>query len=919
MRRRLVIILLLALAGVFLRPEGGLLACGGRDVILSGDPALLSPADTYRFDDRGNLLLHRSTARIPPPLARTIAEEFLRRRLPDPPLPLTFRKLEFVHGKLIYQYESEPLPGYRGSYHLGPVNFVVDRLVLDVDALTGDLYLADGCGSAPGRLLYRYDPGDFEGIRLATGEAPIPNNTNFIARKTGNPVEVDGWIRPEEWKGTGHKYFYLGKYRPHAPSEPHKEPYYYVEVWSQIDDDNIYFAVKTDTPYWIALMFKETPNLGMLGAYTDAKLLKSDGEITDRHFTQRKDRTFYLGLDGEDHILAGGVRQKDFYTYEFAFPLRTGDPDDISFEPGRAYNMLLLVGNTLEHYGIFTLDDAHANHDHSKNNKEHVDVWASNEETIRIGGPADRDIFGNPVRPLFASYVSGFDPSKSDNHFHYAEVAIKDFEKRASMTRFISWLSMFLGLGGMVVMITRLRRPPRNGHHDRGGRDLMRTGWFRAFVSWRYFRHLFIIPTLAVFLLIIYLGFFDIQDGRKNIATVFTWTLWWSLIIFSFIFAGRLWCMMCPFAALGDLAQRFVSLNRRLPRWLQNMGLQAFAFVLLTWLFAVLAFDSRPVVTSVVILSILAAAVLFSMIYQRRSFCRHICPIGAVIGLYSTVAPVELRSSRGERCSAHGTKTCGAVCPMLESPHSLDSNIYCNFCMQCRSACPSLNLGLRLRSFGKDIYARVHNSCTEAVASMLLMGVVIVETLAMTSSWQPLKDGLSALTGIDSQTAIYTIVFALVVLLPAGVFYLFCYLLRLWLGREGYTTRGLVTRLAFLFIPSGVALHLAHNIQHLFIEGPVAVPATLRFLQGLGIGRSLPLNWNPSPLMGLEPIFFIQMGIIIVGLGLTFFVMYRMLRGLNWSFRATYKTAVVMSSYALIVVLTSIYMLGLPMSARHVH
>ena len=96
----------------------------------------------------------------------------------------------------------------------------------------------------------------------------------------------------------------------------------------------------------------------MLGAYIDAKLMKSDGEVSDRYFTQRKDNTFYLAEDTKDDIMLKANYQEDFYTYEIAFPLKTGDQQDVPFEIGKAYNFLLLVGNTLEHHGIFTLDEA---------------------------------------------------------------------------------------------------------------------------------------------------------------------------------------------------------------------------------------------------------------------------------------------------------------------------------------------------------------------------------------------------------------------------------------------------------------------------------------------------------------------------------------------------------------------------------
>jgi polyferredoxin len=913
---------LLILAALFSFDAQKAYACNGKDVILSEDPLLLNQNGKYSVrDDEGNLLVHKSEVFISPQLARSIAEKFVIDNIKDPSLPLTFRKFEHVHNKLVYQFESGPVDNYNGKYHLGPVNFQVEKLVLDVDAVTGNLHIATGCGSAPAKLLYRYNPDDFDGDFAVSSETFASNNTNFIARKTGNRIKIDGRISPEEWENTGHRYFYLGTYKPHNPSEDHQEPYYYVEVWTQIDEDNIYFAVKTDTPFWVGLMFKKDANLGMLGAYRDAKVMRSNGEVTDRHFTQRQDKTFYLKNDDHDHVLAKGHHQNDFYTYEFAFPLKSNDKQDVAFENGKAYNMLLVAGNTLDHYGIFTLDKAHANHDHSKNNQEHVDVWASNETMFRIGSSAEKDIYGRAVAAAFTGFDSGYDPTKNDNHFHYVASHLKNFAGRSSITRAISWLSVILGLIGVGIILNRITTSSSKHslRKNSEGFDVMKIKWLKGLVTSKFFRYIFIIPTLFVFLAIIYLGFFDVQDGQRNIATVFTWTLWWSLIIFTLILMGRFWCMMCPFAFIGDLAQRIVSLNKKLPSWLQNMGLQTIGFLVLTWAFTILAFGSSPFVTSVVIVIILAAAIIFSMIYERRSFCRHICPVGAVIGIYSMVSPIELRSCSKGRCDIHKRKTCSEACPMMESPENMDNNVYCNFCMKCEPACPSQNLSLRLRSFGKDIYASFHKSRAEALAALFLLGVVIVETLAMTSSWEPLKAGFSSLTGITAPTLVYTIAFTFVILIPVGVFYLICYLLKLWIGKSEYKTQDLVKQFAFLFIPLGVGLHFAHNIQHLLMESPKAVPATIRFLQNIGIGTSLSVNWNPSPLLELQPIFFIQMSILIGGFGFTLYILYRLLKHFQKPLYHAYKMTIAMSLYALVIVLSAVYMLGLPMSGRHVH
>ncbi len=902
------------------------IACGGVNVRLDDNPSgvafkKISSSRWHIYLDRnGNLLFNRSKVKISPARAEAIVNKFIRERVPYLKKGFKFRKLELVHGRLIYQYESnERLSGYNGKYHLGPVNFIVDHLILDVDALTGELFIANGCGAAPGQLLAKYNPEDIPEVEELKYGPYISDNTNFIARNTGNTIRVDGIISEDEWKNTGHRYFYIGEFSPHKQNQPHKKTFYHVEIWSQISNGNIYFAVKTDTPYWIGLLFKDDPNLGMLWSYRDAKVLKSNGEVTDRHFIQRKDKTFFLAKDSRDDIISAAAMQDDLYTYEFAFPLNTGDREDIDFIEGRAYNMLVLVGNTLEHYGIFTMDPAHKNHAHSKNNKEHTDVWASNETTLRIGTPPQTDILGKPVNVNFTDYISGYDSSLNDTHFHYAAHMVSDIKNRSLLVYYINIVTILIGIFGMAFLFIKTKEMPGQSLFTKPEINLFRFRPLRRFFNSRYYRIMFTLPVLIVFIFIIFAGIFDTQDGRQNIATVYTWTLWWSLIIFSFILFGRLWCMMCPFAFVGDIAQRFISLKRRLPQWLQNMGFQIIAFVALTFAYAYYSLYQKPFATSVLIIGILAASVISSIVFTRRTFCRYLCPIGAVIGLYSLVSPFKITPETQRRCTNHRDKTCTGECPMLEDPYNLDSNLYCNYCMKCLSACPSSNLTLKYRGIARDLIDGMKRSPVEAMASLFLFGIVLFETLAMTSAFPLLKKFVSEVTGITSSNVLFTITYLSIVILPGALFFLLCFTLSKWLNRGDLTVSVLIKELAFPFIPLGIGLHLSHNMNHLFIEAPVALPASLRLLKKAGLFSSKMINWNPGPLLGGKGIFFLQMLSIIAGFIFTIYLLYRTMKRLDIKAYSLIKTAVVMGLYAVITVTVTFYMIGLPMNGRHVH
>jgi hypothetical protein len=69
------------------------------------------------------------------------------------------------------------------------------------------------------------------------------------------------------------------------------------------------------------------------------------------------------------------------------------------------------------------------------------------------------------------------------------------------------------------------------------------------------------------------LGLHDVQQGGVNLATKFTWTIWWAAIIFTFFLAGRAWCLACRFGARNEWASR---------RWLVEESYLAVALVGLT-------------------------------------------------------------------------------------------------------------------------------------------------------------------------------------------------------------------------------------------------------------------------------------------------------------------------------------------------
>ena len=82
---------------------------------------------------------------------------------------------------------------------------------------------------------------------------------------------------------------------------------------------------------------------------------------------------------------------------------------------------------------------------------------------------------------------------------------------------------------------------------------------------------------------------------------------------------------------------------------------------------------------------ILAAVVLLSLLVYRP-FCRYLCPLGAIYGLFNPIALVRYEIDR-EKCVDCGK--CRAGCPMDIDLHREPNSRLCVRCGRCRKNCPT--------------------------------------------------------------------------------------------------------------------------------------------------------------------------------------------------------------------------------------
>ncbi len=89
-------------------------------------------------------------------------------------------------------------------------------------------------------------------------------------------------------------------------------------------------------------------------------------------------------------------------------------------------------------------------------------------------------------------------------------------------------------------------------NQDKGKYDLLQHDGVASFFKNRKTQFLFQLPAVLFLAIVVVAGFFGTQNSNMNLATISIWVIWWSILIISLALFGRVWCLMCPFGAVGD-------------------------------------------------------------------------------------------------------------------------------------------------------------------------------------------------------------------------------------------------------------------------------------------------------------------------------------------------------------------------------
>ena len=247
------------------------------------------------------------------------------------------------------------------------------------------------------------------------------------------------------------------------------------------------------------------------------------------------------------------------------------------------------------------------------------------------------------------------------------------------------------------------------------------------------------------------------QERAHNGALNLFWAWWWPLILLAYPLVGRAWCAVCPFMVWGTISQRLAGALGWRPRswprgdsdrWAAPVLAGGFAAILL-WE-ELCNLENTAWLSSCLLLVITAGAVLGSLLFEKRFWCRHLCPVGGMNGLFAKLAITELRAQAGTcsgSCSsyacfkggpAEGEGLATAGCPLGTHPAHLADNRNCVLCFTCVAACPHRSVQLRLRPPAADLQREMDPPAGEAGLILVLAGGICLHNWQRLLGWLPL-------------------------------------------------------------------------------------------------------------------------------------------------------------------------------------
>jgi len=371
------------------------------------------------------------------------------------------------------------------------------------------------------------------------------------------------------------------------------------------------------------------------------------------------------------------------------------------------------------------------------------------------------------------------------------------------------------------------------------------------------------LPLVIAFIFIIFSGLFG--SAYRNISSFIVGPTWLLFISILALLGGKLWCLICPWNTLSDWVQNVCfpkgkskSLNLKVPGQVRNLWIAILFFILIIWLeYSIQMTDKARLIAY---LAMIAFGVTFisALLFQRKSFCRYGCPVGAICGLYGLFAPLELRSADKNTCQSCLTKDCikgnekGGPCPVFEYPGTMDDHLNCILCTECVRTCPNDNIALNIRPPAADLLKFKLLSFAEVFMIVAMIALSIFGSLNM-SALESVHNVIFSFLSVPESVA-HLLLMATFLLMIITLFYLLSFVSRLNINRIVYT-----------FLPIALFNHFANTLKLMNIKAEEVISL---------ISDPFGLSWNlfgtathvPKHLFTADKLILIAGPLMIIGL-----------------------------------------------------
>jgi ferredoxin len=225
------------------------------------------------------------------------------------------------------------------------------------------------------------------------------------------------------------------------------------------------------------------------------------------------------------------------------------------------------------------------------------------------------------------------------------------------------------------------------------------------------------------------------RAGRLANAAV--WGLWEPGLVVVFLAVGRVWCGVCPIASAGALAARVKTFARAPAAWMKKgrvvLAVAALAFIF--WVERVFHMLERPRATGVLLAALAVLAVGFSVVWARATWCRYVCPLGALGSAFAVAAPLEVRAAQGICTTQCTTHDCYKACPVFHHPMYTNESHVCTLCLRCVRVCPNGSAGLFARAPFQSLWRLPSLDPTLSALALALALVALVVLASLDPFW----------------------------------------------------------------------------------------------------------------------------------------------------------------------------------------